>query len=402
MRICLNLLAALAGGQLTRAHAFMERFPRLVSDAELVVLKERSVLTQWRSSPDFQVKELDLGGLGGLRAVRRSAWEHFRLQGFMRAAGADIFLTFSHFLPKNFPRSVPSVVGIANLAPFSTLARNAEHSLMRAKLALLERSILSAASRATRVIALSETCKQVLVDRAIDAEKIVVIPNGIDPSFAQPADGGEVLRENGIARPYLLYVGHFFRYKNQITLLKAFAKLPSSLRAAYQLVLVGGTFERGYFDELVRMRDAQGLRESVVLIPGEVGARLRRLYQDSTLFVFPSLVENCPNSLLEAMAAGAPVLASDIEPMPEFCAAAGRYFDALDADALAGAISAVLCDPAELQAMRLRSKAQAQMFSWDAFVRGVVQTCHDALRAHTNTAVPLAHEAAGHHGASHG
>jgi glycosyltransferase involved in cell wall biosynthesis len=277
---------------------------------------------------------------------------------------------------------MPSVVGVANLAPFSEMARQVENAVMRVKLALLQRSIISAASRATRVIALSEACRTVLTDRGICPAKIVVIPNGIDPSFSEPAEGGDVLRDHGISRPYLLYVGHFFRYKNHITLLRAYARLPEPIRKAHQLVLVGGPFDRGYFDELVRLRAASGLAETVVLVPGESGARLRRLYQDTALFVFPSLVENCPNSLLEAMAAGAPVLASDIQPMPEFCGTAGHYFDATDTDALASKIAGLLSAPVELVAMRERSRERAASFSWDAFVADVVQTCRETLVAH--------------------
>src|SRR5688500_2499976 len=114
MRICLNLLAALAGGQLTRARALAARFRRYAPDSSLVVLKERSVLEDWAAHDGFDVLDLSMGGLGRLRALRRSAWEHRHLQRVMRDTGADLFLTFSHYLPANFPPAIPSVVGVAN------------------------------------------------------------------------------------------------------------------------------------------------------------------------------------------------------------------------------------------------------------------------------------------------
>jgi len=381
MRVCLNLLAALTGGQLTRASAFLERFPSYAPDSKLIVLKERSVLNELQATDAFEIEQLSMGGLGRLRAIRRRSWEHIFLPSLMRRTRADVLLTFSHYLPINFPKSIPSVVGVANLAPFSVRAREAEGTVMRTKFALLKRSIISSAKRATKVIALSEACRNVLLEHDVPARNIIVIPNGVDKRWAQPANAPSVLAEHAVRRPYLLYVSHFYRYKDHATLIRAFAQLPTAIREAHQLVLVGKPHERAYFNELSHLRDELRLRDAIVMIPGESGVRLREIYQQSKLFVFPSLVENSPNSILEAMAAGAPVLASNVEPMPEFGGAAARYFEAGDAAALALQVAALLNDPAELEAMRARSRGRAGAFSWDAFVRGVVDICRETLSA---------------------
>lgn len=382
MRICLNLLAALAGGQLTRARAFVERFERYAPDSSLVVLKESSVLEEWAPRTQFDVLELSMGGLGRLRALKRSAWEHRHLQPLMRDTGADLFLTFSHYLPANFPSAIASVVGVANLQPFSPIACAVEKPLTRLKLALLRRSIISSTKRATSVIALSEACRKVLVSHGVDARKIAVIPNGLDSTWQSVDGGAEVLAANAIATPYLLYVSHFYRYKSHETLIRAYASLPATMRAQHQLVLVGWPFDRAYFDELVALCGELGVSKSVVFIEGESGERLRRLYRDAHLFVFPSLVENSPNSLLEAMAAGAPVMAVAVEPMPEFCGAAAAYFQPCDSVGLGAQIERLLADPARLETMRGLSRERAAGYSWDAFVSRVVDTCRETLRSH--------------------
>ena len=382
MRICLNLLAALAGGQLTRARALAERFGQYAPDSSLIVLKERSVLEEWASRDGFDVVNLSMGGLGKLRALRRSAWEHRHLQRVMGDTGADLFLTFSHYLPANFPQTIASVVGVANLQPFSAAACDVEKPITRLKLALLRRSIVSSCRRATSVIALSEACRKVLVARGVDAGKISVIPNGVDGTWSEKSSAVEVLSDNGVTKPYLLYVSHFYRYKSHETLIRAYALLPRAVRVAHQLVLVGRPYDRAYFEELVQLCKSLDVAGSTVFIAGENGERLRLLYQDAHLFVFPSLIENSPNSLLEAMAAGVPVMAAELEPMPEFCGGAAAYFTPCDAAGLAAGMEALLLDPERLQAMRSLSRERASLYSWDAFVAAVVDKCRETLRVH--------------------
>ena len=88
--------------------------------------------------------------------------------------------------------------------------------------------------------------------------------------------------------------------------------------------------------------------------------------------MFPSLIENSPNILLEAMAYGAPVLAGKHDPMPEFGGSAVRYFDAFDSTAIAREISAALADEPGLAQMREAARARAQHYSWDVFTKHVI------------------------------
>lgn len=361
----------------------MQRFPLHAPNSRLIILKERSVLNGWRTEGVLEVEDLAMGGVGRFRAVRRRVWEHVHLRSFMQTSRSDILLTFSHYLPLNFPHTIPSVVGVANLAPFSAYARAAERPLMRLKLTSLRRSIIRSAKRATTVVALSETCRDILTEHGVPISKIVVIPNGVDDNWSKPSHAEGVLAEYGIGESYLLYVSHFFRYKNHATLIRAFAALPCAVRASHQLVLVGGPYDKAYFDDMVRLGEKLGLRSGIVFVAGEQGDRLRQLYQRAKLFIFPSLVENSPNSLLEAMAAGVPVIAGNIEPMREFCGAAARYFDVLDESGLSMLIARLVDDAVALNEMSSLSRERAQTYSWDAFVSDVVSTCRQTLEAHS-------------------
>lgn len=374
MRICLNLLAASAGGHLTRARAFLDRFHHY-GDSELVVIKEKSVLTEYKTVAGCEVVDVPIG-LGEFKSIRRAAWENIIMPAMLREKKIDVYLTFSSYLPRIFPSSLPSVVGVSNLAPFSESAREAESSLvLRLKMTLLKRNIIASARRANNMIALSVACKDVLIGHGIDPAKILVIPNGIEEFWFQMSGDSDVLHEYGIKRPYLLYVSNFYHYKNHHRLLNAFAMLPLSIRVAYQLVLIGKPYNRRYYDEVLALRSHLGLEREVIVIAGDSGERLRLIYQQTALFVFPSLIENCPNILLEAMAVGAPVMASSLAPMPEFGGEAAEYFDPLDASDMALKISSLLDNPTRLADMKINAVRQAKLFSWDTFAHDVVQQC---------------------------
>lgn len=375
MRICLNLLAASAGGHLTRARAFLDRFHHYAGDIELVVIKEKSVLIEYKTVAGCEVVDVPIG-LGEFKSIRRAVWENIIMPAMLREKKIDVYLTFSSYLPRIFPRALPSVVGVSNLAPFSANAREAESSfVIRLKMTLLKRNIIASARRADKMIALSETCKDVLIGHGIEPAKISVIPNGIEECWFQTAGDSGVLHEYEIARPYLLYVSNFYHYKNHHRLLNAFARLPLSIRAAYQLVLIGKPINKSYYDEVLALRSHLGLERDVIVIAGEYGERLRQIYQQTALFIFPTLIENCPNIMLEAMAVGAPVVASGLAPMPEFGGEAAEYFDPLDVSDMALKISTLLDNQIRLAEMKVNAVRQAKLFSWDTFVHDVMQQC---------------------------
>jgi glycosyltransferase involved in cell wall biosynthesis len=95
------------------------------------------------------------------------------------------------------------------------------------------------------------------------------------------------------------------------------------------------------------------------------------LYSLAEAFVFPSWIEGFGIPLLEAMACGAPVIASDRGAIPEVLDGAGRIGAAEDADALARHLEQVLEHPAEATRMRARGFARSREFSWSESARRI-------------------------------
>ena len=251
-RIVIDLLAASTGGQLTRARAFLARLRRYDANSEIWLLQENDALGSCAQRPDLNVVNLTSKS-GRLRALRRMAWLNLRLPALIKRHRIDTYISFSHYLPWTLPRGVRSVVGVSNLAPFSQAALDAETKMWpRLRLLALRRTILSATRRADRVIALSEACRTVLTDNGIPPARISVIPNGVEiASTDTSAAALVVLRERySIPAQYLLYVSHFYPYKNFIRLVEAYAQLPSVFRESHALVLVGVPHDRDYFQSI--------------------------------------------------------------------------------------------------------------------------------------------------------
>ena len=376
--VVLNLLAAIEGGQVTRAFHFLAALRRHDPHGSYLILKARGTLPFCRPERGIDVQEVEIGHTGALRAARRMLWENRELPRLVQPSNRRMYLTFSHYLPATFPRACASVVGVSNLAPFSAEAAAAEpRRLGRLKLKALRATVLSSVRRANAVIALSHACKDALVGHGIDAQKIHVVSNGVELDGCRLPERG-VARSLGLKPGYLLCVSHFHRYKNYARLVQAYGSLDAQRRAALPLVLVGKPLDAGCFAEIEARVRAARLTDSVRIVPGLDHAEVLDLYRGANAFVFPSLIENSPNILLEAMASGLPVMAGRIAPMPEFGGEAAQYFDPLDPADIARTIEKVAADPVLRATMRERSLARAARYTWDDFTARVVSICRAA------------------------
>ena len=116
-----------------------------------------------------------------------------------------------------------------------------------------------------------------------------------------------------------------------------------------------------------------GLSKQIIILPALDKELLRDFYQKADIFVFASLIENSPNILLEAMMSGAPILSSNLAPMPEFCMEAAIYFNPLDAKELSIKIKDLVFSTEKKINMKELSINQAKQFSWDKFTETVIQ-----------------------------
>ena len=217
--------------------------------------------------------------------------------------------------------------------------------------------------RADHVITISEATRQDLIDLYhTPPEKITALYPGVAAEFqpiTDPARLAQVRQTYGLGeRPFVLSVSTIQPRKNYGRLVQAFAQIDPP----FTLVIAGS--KGWHYDEIFAEVSRLGLAGRVIF-PGFVAeADLPALYSAASLFAYPSLYEGFGLPLLEAMACGTPVVASNRSSLPETVGQAGLLVDPYNVEALAAAMQQILADPSLRQHLIQAGQAQAQKFTW--------------------------------------
>jgi glycosyltransferase involved in cell wall biosynthesis len=300
---------------------------------------------------------------GGVRLVALDHrltqwWDQVALPAALRRSGADVFLSPYYKRPLAAP--CPVVITVHDLFFIGYPGRR--RPLYDAAMTCLARLY---AGGADAIVTDSEHARRAIVERlGVAADRVAVIPVGLGPEFRPTPPSPAQRARYRLGPSYALYVGNFQPHKNVPRLLRAWAALAGPAAEAHRLVLAGGDPVRGA--ELARLVASLQLGDRVV-IPGVVDdADLPALYSGATLVVVPSLEEGFGLPALEAMACGAPVVASRRGALPEVVGDAGVLVDPEDERALALAIARVLGSRDERQGLAQRGLARAGSFTSDA------------------------------------
>jgi glycosyltransferase involved in cell wall biosynthesis len=265
------------------------------------------------------------------------------------AAGRKPDVIQSHAVKSHF---LVRAAGLDRAAPWVAFHHGYTWPDMRARVYnQLDRWSLRAAKR---VLTVSEPFRRELIGRGVAPERIEVVHNAIDPLWGRRSEAAVAMRATlGIAPDarVVLIVGRLSSEKDHRTLLEAMRRLQGSVPPAH-LVIAGDGPERPRIEEAAR---SLGLMGSVTLT-GQVPSA-EPYYGIADICVLSSLSEGSPNALLEAMAAGVPVVATAVGGVPEMVShgESALLIQPGDCPAMTNAIAAVLND-AEL-ARRLAAQA---------------------------------------------
>jgi glycosyltransferase involved in cell wall biosynthesis len=214
-------------------------------------------------------------------------------------------------------------------------------------------------ARAAALIAISERTRQDVLELhpGLDPARITVAPLGVDDVFFE----GEPARAPA-GRPYILFVGQRKGYKNFARLAEGFAL--SGLGAHMELRVLSPEARPFTPGESDRLREL-GLHGSVVLSPELTDAALREAYAGAVALAYPSEYEGFGLPVLEAMAAGTLVAASQAGSLPEVGGRAASYFDPRRPESIAQTLREVAGLARDERAARVRlGQAHARAFSW--------------------------------------
>jgi glycosyltransferase involved in cell wall biosynthesis len=245
-----------------------------------------------------------------------------------------------------------------------------------------------AARRSHRLIAVSRATRNDLVRLLrVPEDKVDIVHWGLGArALTVPAAAAEVRERYALGkRAILLSVSAKRPHKNLGRLLEALALMPADRRPL--LVLPG--YPTPHEDEL-RARAAElGVGDDARFLGWVADDELEGLYAAATGFVFPSLYEGFGLPILEAMARGVPVAASDRASLPEVAGDAALLFDPERPEDIACAMEVLLRDPAQAERLRAAGLRRAAEFTWAEAARATLASYERALndfRRKTNTA----------------
>jgi glycosyltransferase involved in cell wall biosynthesis len=306
----------------------------------------------------------------------RILWEQWTLPGLIARERFDVFHAPAFVLPRRskarMVTTIHDLVFMRYPETFGYMRRNYFHW-----------AIPRSAYGAARVIADSEATARDLVDLLqVRRDRIRVVPLGIGGEFFEPP-GPEAIEqaraELRLPERYVLTVGTVEPRKNLVRLLQGFAIAKERLgRRCPALVLVGRKGWK-YDDVFTQIVDLE-LRGDVIWTDFLIDETVRALYHHAAVFVYVSLHEGFGLPLLEAMASGVAVVASDCSSMPEVVGDAGVLADPMDPESIGEALVGLLKNDERCKDLAAKARERAASFSWEKTARMTLAVYQEAYK----------------------
>lgn len=232
--------------------------------------------------------------------------------------------------------------------------------------------IKASAQGADAIICPSQaTAADLLDSTGVDPGRVWVVHEAADARY-QPGER-LVSPVTDIGHPYILTVGSLEPRKNVKVLIEAVQRMPPSRRPLVKIVGSKGSA----FPEIARLVSSNQLDRWVSFM-GRMGTKeIVALYQNALASTYLSLYEGFGLPVLESMASGCPVVASNLSSIPEIAGDAAVLVDPHDADAVAAALQRMMDDPSHRADLRERGLRRAATFTWTAAAQQTI----DVFRA---------------------
>jgi glycosyltransferase involved in cell wall biosynthesis len=292
--------------------------------------------------------------------------EQFWLPLWLKLRNIDLLFASRNIMPLLAP--CKSVIGVHSMhlnyqgIPLPGWRRRLAHLLLKAS-----------GQRADAIVAVSHYAGATYIEQyQLPGTKLFVAPNGLDRAMSacdtptEPLVGGE----------YLLFVSTLFPHKNPEFLIRVFSELVET-RPTTKLVVVGRD-PQGLLPGLREQVEQLGLSERVQFMGTVSDETLRQLYTHARAFVFPSLLEGFGLPVLEAMAHGVPVVASNRTSLPEVVGDGGIVLEPEDEREWARTIARLLDDEGLRYVMGQRAERRAGQYTWARTARRVLD-CFDVV-----------------------
>ncbi len=252
--------------------------------------------------------------------------------------------------------------------------------------ALLNNYLYSGLKRAKHIIAVSQYTKQTITERyGISKEDVSVIYNGVGQEFYHIKHFDQSVSRQTLRHELklpdqamvVLYVGSEHARKNISTALQAFLQASESIgKDKLWFIKVGNPGLAAGRAQTLSEIERLGIKRQVILLRAVSEQRLNELYNLADVLVYPSRFEGFGLPPLQAMAAGTPVITSNVTSLPEVVGGAAITHDPDDTSAFAKSIIEVLSDKDKASILRKKGLVRARQFSWDRAAQEIAALYH--------------------------
>ena len=384
MHLFINSLAASAGGGLTYIRNVLPVMAA-TEGVRVTVALNPPLLQEFQALSNLEFLELDIP------PARRFWYEQSALPQLIRNARADVLLSAGNFALRRSP--VPQILlsrnSIYNSADFyRDLIGRREYRLwldtrlrsMLARKSIAWADVTVAPSEAFAAELTRWTGKPVrVIHHGFDREAFMTDSEPLSSDLES-----KLLAAEGALK--LLFVSHYNYYRNFETLIRALPPLRGQLNGRAVRLLLTCRLESdqnpgAYRPESAKQLIAQlGVGDMILELGTIPYSKLHHLYKRANLYVTPAYTETFAHPLVEAMASGLPVVASNIPVHREICGDGAAYFSTFSPNDLAKTIAQMVLSPDSAAGMSNRGLARSRQFSWTDHVREILDLCRSLAK----------------------
>jgi len=305
-----------------------------------------------------------------IRPFRKIFQLNFNYQGIIDD-DTDVFLYFNNFMPRN-KLKCKKITVIHDLTPLYS------ESISKFKKNVYYKLYQYSVDNSDKIITVSEFSKKDIIDKFPQAkDKIEVVYCGVNYERFQEKiaqDKIEAIKvKYNLPQQYILFVGQARENKNLVRLLEAYSMLPTEIKAKYGLVYAN---TNAMLDDLARKLNENNVR----LLHGIDAEDLVGVYQGASLFTLVSTNEGFGLPIIEAMAAGIPVVCSNVASLPEVAGDAAIMIDPYDKTEISQAILQVLSDNNLSDDLIKKGSERIKQFTWKKSAEKFEKVINDIMK----------------------
>lgn len=360
MRIVIKATHIVDGGGLAHLNKMIEWFGKLAPNNNFLLIGKSGQENMFVSPPPNFVYKFYR--LPSLNLAARLIWEKTTLHRIVRKIEPDLLFEPGNTGTNKSP--CPKVSLIHNVAPFDSDNFADESVYQKFRNLALRKETIKSVKSSDGVILISEYCKNIISDFIDkDLTESAVIYHG-KPENSDFAKRHSFTEEPVHPEEFILTVSHIYRYKKLYELVQGYLVAREKNQSLPKLFIAGSIYDKDYFQSIMKIINSSKHPDSVQFLGKVELEPLQELYRNCQLFLFSSVLENCPVTLIEAMANGCAIACSKVGVMPEMCADSALYFDPNNIEDIASKIIELHENKILSTELRAKAKNRADKYTW--------------------------------------